>query len=96
MKEGTERGGATEESQKANSKKEASGDASKRSMKPAKSECIHVRARRGQATDSHSLAERVSWPPNFWFAFPPTLSVSLSLSLFLNRLVCGVGEEGKD
>nr|XP_019710599.1 transcription factor bHLH76 isoform X2 [Elaeis guineensis] len=59
MKEGTERGGATEESQKANSKKEASGDASKRSMKPAKSECIHVRARRGQATDSHSLAERV-------------------------------------
>lgn len=26
---------------------------------------IHVRARRGQATDSHSLAERVYW--SFWF-----------------------------
>lgn len=59
MKEGTERGGATKESQQANSKKEASGDASKESMKPAKSGCVHVRARRGHATDSHSLAERV-------------------------------------
>ncbi|KAG1366291.1 hypothetical protein COCNU_13G000810 [Cocos nucifera] len=59
MKEGTERGGATKESRQANSKKEASGDASKESMKPAKSGCIHVRARRGHATDSHSLAERV-------------------------------------
>lgn len=27
---------------------------------PDKSNYIHVRARRGQATDSHSLAERVS------------------------------------
>lgn len=26
-----------------------------------KPDYIHVRARRGQATDSHSLAERVSW-----------------------------------
>ncbi|XP_008795935.2 transcription factor BHLH094-like [Phoenix dactylifera] len=62
MKEGTERGGgggATKESQQANRKKETSGDASKESMKPPKTEYIHVRARRGQATDSHSLAERV-------------------------------------
>lgn len=29
---------------------------------------IHVRARRGQATDSHSLAERV----NFYFYFFPS------------------------
>lgn len=27
---------------------------------PSKQDYIHVRARRGQATDSHSLAERVS------------------------------------
>lgn len=28
---------------------------------PPKQDYIHVRARRGQATDSHSLAERVSF-----------------------------------
>ena len=37
---------------------------------------IHVRARRGQATDSHSLAERVG--------SPPSLSLSLSLSVSLS------------
>lgn len=38
---------------------------------PPKQDYIHVRARRGQATDSHSLAERVSifFASNF---FPPT------------------------
>ena len=30
---------------------------------------IHVRARRGQATDSHSLAERVSSPTKTRFTF---------------------------
>lgn len=29
-------------------------------LEPPKQDYIHVRARRGQATDSHSLAERVS------------------------------------
>jgi hypothetical protein len=32
---------------------------------PLKQDYIHVRARRGQATDSHSLAERVSTKGNF-------------------------------
>lgn len=36
------------------------GRKSKASAPPEKSDYIHVRARRGQATDSHSLAERVS------------------------------------
>lgn len=46
---------------------EQSGDSSPRSLRanskppePPKQDYIHVRARRGQATDSHSLAERVS------------------------------------
>ncbi|XP_008784898.2 transcription factor HBI1-like [Phoenix dactylifera] len=43
----------------AGNKKEASGDASKENAEPPKTDYIHVRARRGQATDSHSLAERV-------------------------------------
>lgn len=48
-----------------NNKKETSADTSKDNSKGSevqnqKSEYIHVRARRGQATDSHSLAERVS------------------------------------
>ena len=34
---------------------------------PPKQDYIHVRARRGQATDSHSLAERVS---HFIFLLP--------------------------
>ena len=45
---------------------EHSGDSSPRCLKatskppePPKQDYIHVRARRGQATDSHSLAERV-------------------------------------
>ncbi|XP_074586600.1 basic helix-loop-helix protein 79-like isoform X2 [Curcuma longa] len=45
-------GGAKPESKQQNSRKEASGDSSK-------TDYIHVRVRRGQATDSHSLAERV-------------------------------------
>jgi hypothetical protein len=34
---------------------------------PPKQDYIHVRARRGQATDSHSLAERVSGCNIFYF-----------------------------
>lgn len=34
-------------------------EAPAKSVEPPKQDYIHVRARRGQATDSHSLAERV-------------------------------------
>uniref|UniRef100_A0A7N0T3B8 BHLH domain-containing protein n=1 Tax=Kalanchoe fedtschenkoi TaxID=63787 RepID=A0A7N0T3B8_KALFE len=47
---------------KSKNKREASADASKDNPKVPevqKTDYIHVRARRGQATDSHSLAERV-------------------------------------
>lgn len=48
-----------------NKNRETSADSSKDNSKGSevqnqKREYIHVRARRGQATDSHSLAERVS------------------------------------
>lgn len=46
-----------------NNDRESSGDTSKDNSKASevqKPDYIHVRARRGQATDSHSLAERVS------------------------------------
>lgn len=45
-----------------NNKRETSADTSKENSKVSevqKPDYIHVRARRGQATDSHSLAERV-------------------------------------
>lgn len=47
------------------SKRETSACSSKEKSKASevqKTDYIHVRARRGQATDSHSLAERVRWP----------------------------------
>lgn len=37
-----------------------SAEQSAKPSEPPKQDYIHVRARRGQATDSHSLAERVS------------------------------------
>lgn len=43
-----------------NNNRETSADTSKAS-EVQKPDYIHVRARRGQATDSHSLAERVSF-----------------------------------
>ncbi|KAF5947210.1 hypothetical protein HYC85_013167 [Camellia sinensis] len=46
-----------------NNKRETSADTSKENSKVSevqKPDYIHVRARRGQATDSHSLAERIS------------------------------------
>lgn len=48
---------------KTKNKKETSASTSKDNSKASdvqKPDFIHVRARRGQATDSHSLAERVS------------------------------------
>ncbi|XP_042407022.1 transcription factor bHLH63-like isoform X1 [Zingiber officinale] len=48
------------ESRQQNNRKEASGDTSSyKNEEHPKADYIHVRARRGQATDSHSLAERV-------------------------------------
>ena len=50
-----------------------------------KSEYIHVRARRGQATDSHSLAERVKKSPNLNFAWEksiPKFLISSSVICF--------------
>ncbi|OMO74343.1 hypothetical protein CCACVL1_16835 [Corchorus capsularis] len=52
----------TNKSSSSNNKKETSTDTSKENSKVTevqKPDYIHVRARRGQATDSHSLAERV-------------------------------------
>lgn len=51
--------GITVKSEKENSGKK-SKENSKASEAVQKTDYIHVRARRGQATDSHSLAERVS------------------------------------
>ena len=52
--------GSEGEKQRGN-KREDSGNCSKENTNK-KPDYIHVRARRGQATDSHSLAERVSAP----------------------------------
>jgi len=46
--------------------------ASSKLQEPPKQDYIHVRARRGQATDSHSLAERVLQP----FILKPELNKS--------------------
>lgn len=48
--------GAVEASSAANHKP---AEQSSKPSEPPKQDYIHVRARRGQATDSHSLAERV-------------------------------------
>ncbi|RZS00498.1 hypothetical protein BHM03_00030204 [Ensete ventricosum] len=56
---------------------------SKEAGKPK--EVVHVRARRGQATDSHSLAERVSTYLSF-FSFNETFGCELLLRL---QLGCG-------
>ena len=52
----------TEEDLKKNDENSAEEKQTKANSKPpeAPKDYIHVRARRGQATDSHSLAERVS------------------------------------
>lgn len=53
--------GITVKSEKENSGKNSrENSSSKASEEVQKADYIHVRARRGQATDSHSLAERVS------------------------------------
>ncbi|KAK6946261.1 Myc-type, basic helix-loop-helix (bHLH) domain [Dillenia turbinata] len=58
----TEQNNNSQKNKSNNNNKEVSGDTSKDNSKVSevkKPDYIHVRARRGQATDSHSLAERV-------------------------------------
>lgn len=62
IKECAEDGESKNTQQNRNSKNKIKGEASADSSKVSeaqKTDYIHVRARRGQATDSHSLAERV-------------------------------------
>ncbi|RZR85858.1 hypothetical protein BHM03_00012930 [Ensete ventricosum] len=56
------RGGATSETGKPNNKEAASGDASKKNDKPPKTDCIHVRARRGEKGEDQPEDEV---PPGF-------------------------------
>lgn len=56
------------EKQQGNMKEELGNNCSKESA-DRKVDYIHVRARRGQATDSHSLAERVSVQSNSYIFF---------------------------
>lgn len=55
---------------------------------------IHVRARRGQATDSHSLAERVFLDVSFIYLFIITIMTEL-ISLTRNSNGCS-GKKGED
>ncbi|CAL2278642.1 unnamed protein product [Prunus armeniaca] len=67
-----------------NNDRESSGDTSKDNSKASevqKPDYIHVRARRGQATDSHSLAERVSRTRGV-SDFYKSLSLLLQIILF--------------
>ena len=61
--------GITVKSEKENSGRNSrENSSSKASEVVQKTDYIHVRARRGQATDSHSLAERVSRSVFYQFA----------------------------
>lgn len=48
------------EKQQGDGSEDSGSNSSKENFVEKKPDYIHVRARRGQATDSHSLAERVS------------------------------------
>lgn len=54
----------------------------KKATEESKQDYIHVRARRGQATDSHSLAERVSRALPFFFSCFQVLFSSRNCCLF--------------
>ena len=54
---------------------------------------IHVRARRGQATDSHSLAERVCTAHQTPHTYTQIVSCHL---LDLDAIYLSLGEEGED
>lgn len=80
-----------------NNNRETSSDTSKENSKASevqKPDYIHVRARRGQATDSHSLAERVSRNYDVFFieAFLqlPTYHQHFSALWKFSSAVCGI------
>lgn len=54
-----ENGGLKAEAEASSAAGSKSAEQSTKPSEPPKQDYIHVRARRGQATDSHSLAERV-------------------------------------
>lgn len=56
----------SEGEKKQRNKREAAANSAKEENVIKKPDFIHVRARRGQATDSHSLAERVSFFTKFF------------------------------
>lgn len=64
-----EASGNEKETQKSNKEPNGGSKATKDSSEPVEppKDYIHVRARRGQATDSHSLAERVCLTHSFAF-----------------------------
>lgn len=70
----------TEQTSNKDNNRETSADTSKENSKASeaqKPDYIHVRARRGQATDSHSLAERVSGRPMMFSFFTEFLLCNL-------------------
>lgn len=78
---------AEEDTKGSTSSDEKQGKTGAKPPEPLK-DYIHVRARRGQATDSHSLAERVSsyWldsvSPFSWFS---SFMLTMRVLKFLNR-----------
>lgn len=74
--------------------RETSADSSKENSKV--SDVIHVRARRGQATDSHSLAERVSskilsWKESLflsWVIVNAHYTIQKQINRFILKYLC--------
>lgn len=92
---------STKNNSSATNNRETSADTSKENSKASevqKPDYIHVRARRGQATDSHSLAERVSRNHVIFFLQASTCR-PISIFCFLVWYSCitrFAGEKGKD
>lgn len=76
--------GSNEEHGGSKAEVEASSGSGNKSTEQVK-DYIHVRARRGQATDSHSLAERV----NFFKAFP---TCNLLVFFFMHPILLQVAD----
>lgn len=68
---------------------DAKADGSPKPPEPPK-DYIHVRARRGQATDSHSLAERV----RIWKILHPLVSNFTYTRLFVSSKLCHLRRSG--
>lgn len=78
--------GASEENGDSKTEREtSSGTGNKEGSKPEPpKDYIHVRARRGQATDSHSLAERVN---ALFYAFKMYIKLIVQVTLGLIRII---------